>query len=517
MKSSDVIFYNGRIHFDPSRRSTVQALAISEGNVSEVGSSKRIMRLKNRNTKLINLRNRSVLPGLADSHIHLLGYAMRIQTLDLSNARSISAIQRVVARAGSERSRSAWILGRGWDQEKLREKRFPTKRDLDVVSNPVFLKRICGHVGVANSKALENAVVTDRTLDPEGGVIVRESGTREPNGVLEEGAMSLVDATVPRTSEDVRPLLIAASKKLLQMGLTFLHCIIQDLEELAIIRELKENGGILQSINAIIPSRFADRLTRSDANSEAPGNSMRIRAVKVYLDGSLGARTAALSEPYDDDPRNSGMLTTSREELTELAEVAKQENFQLCIHAIGDRAVRVAVEVLSHVFAATTCRRMRHRIEHASVIPSGFIVKMRKLGIVASVQPRFIYSDSWASERLGKTRLRGLYPFRSLIEEGVHVAAGSDAPVEDPNPFEGIWSAIARPGLAGNEKLTVGQAIGTYTTGAAFSSFSEGFRGTLRPGRSAEMVVLSSDPFESQTNDLRKIRVFNAIVDGEFT
>jgi predicted amidohydrolase YtcJ len=172
---------------------------------------------------------------------------------------------------------------------------------------------------------------------------------------------------------------------------------------------------------------------------------------------------------------------------------------------------------LSHVFGATMCRRMRHRIEHASVIPNGFIVKMRKLGIVASVQPRFVYSDSWANERLGKARLRCLYPFRSMIKEGVHVAAGSDAPVEDPNPFEGIWSAVARPGLVGNEKLTVGQAIGTYTTGAAFSSFSEGFRGSLRPGRSADMVVLSRDPFESQTNDLRTIRVLNAMVHGELT
>lgn len=517
MRGSDVIFYNGRIHIDPSSRSTVEALALSDGSVTKVGSSKRILRLKNRNTKLINLRNRSVLPGLADSHIHLLGYAMRIQTLDLSHARSISAIQRLVARAGSERTGSAWILGRGWDQEKLREKRFPTRRDLDFVSNPVFLKRICGHVGIANSKALEKTGVTDGTSDPEGGVIVRELGTREPNGVLEEGAMSLVEATIPKTSEDVRPLLVAASKELLQMGLTSLHCIIQDLEELAIIRELKENGSIWQSINAIIPSRFAGRLGHTDANSQALGNSMRIRAVKVYLDGSLGARTAALSEPYDDDPRTSGVLTTSREELTGLAEAAKRENFQLCIHAIGDRAVRLAVEVLSHVFGATICRRMRHRIEHASVIPNGFIVKMRKLGIVASVQPRFVYSDSWANERLGKARLRRLYPFRSMIKEGVHVAAGSDAPVEDPNPFEGIWSAVARPGLAGNEKLTVGQAIGTYSTGAAFSSFSERFRGTLRPGRSADMVVLSGDPFESQINDLPKMRVLNAIVDGELT
>ncbi len=442
---------------------------------------------------------------------------MRIQTLDLSHARSISTIQRLVARAGSEKTRIAWILGRGWDQEKLREKRFPTRRDLDFVSNPVFLKRICGHVGVANSKALEEAGISNGTLDPEGGVIARERGTREPNGVLEEGAMSLVEATVPRTREDVRPLLVAASKKLLQMGLTSLHCIIQDLEELAIIGELKKSGGILQSINAIIPSRFADRLGRSDANSEALGNSMRIRAVKVYLDGSLGARTAALSEPYDDDPRNSGMLTTSRGELTELAEVAKQENFQLCIHAIGDRAVRVAMEVLSHVFGATTCRRMRHRIEHASILPSGFIVKMRRLGIVASVQPRFVYSDSWANERLGKARLRRLYPFRSMIKEGVHVAAGSDAPVEDPNPFEGIWSAVVRPGLGGNERLTVGQAVGTYTTGAAYSSFSENFRGTLRHGQRAEMVVLNSDPFESTAEDLRKTAVLNAIVNGEPT
>ena len=517
MKSSNVIFYNGRIHIDPSSRSTVDALAISDGTVTEVGSSKRILRLKNRSTKLINLRNRPVLPGLTDSHIHLLGYAMMAQTLDLSQARSISTIQQLLSKAGSERTRNAWILGRGWDQEKLHEKRYPTRRDLDVVSHPVFLKRICGHVAVANSRALEKAGVTEATGDPEGGVIVRESGTREPNGVLEEGAMSFVEATIPRTGEDVRPLFVSASRKLLQMGLTSLHCIIQDLEELAIIRELKENGSIAQSINAIIPSRFVDPLLSNGTNSSEVGDSLRIRAMKVYLDGSLGARTAALSEPYEDDPLTTGMLTTSREKLSRLAETAKGENFQLCIHAIGDRAVRVAVEVLSQVFGAAKCKRMRHRIEHASIIPSSLIEKMHKLGIVASVQPRFVYSDSWASERLGKARLSQLYPFRSMIKGGVHVAAGSDAPIEDPNPFEGIWSAVVRPGIGGSERLTVGQVVGAYTMGAAYASFSEKFRGTLRPGHRADMVVLGSDPFESRTEDLRSVAVLKGIVNGEFT
>lgn len=515
LKDSNLIIYNGRIHIDPSRRSTAEALAISHGTVIDVGSSKRILRLKNRSTRLIDLRNRTVLPGLTDSHIHLLRYAMMIRNLDLSKARSISTIQQLLVKAGSDRSHNAWILGRGWDQEKLREKRYPTRRDLDIVPNPVLLTRICGHVAVANSKALEVADVKEGTVDPAGGVIAREPGTRQPNGVLEEEAMTLVEETVPRTREDVRPLLIKASKKLLQMGVTSLHCIVQDPQELDIIRELKENRSIAQSINAIIPSRFAERLLSNNENSDAPGDSMRVRAAKVFLDGSLGARTAALSEPYEDDPSTSGILTTSRERLSELAEAAKQENFQLCIHAIGDRAVKIAVEVMSRVFGPTLCRRMRHRIEHASILPNGLILKMRKLGIVASVQPRFVYSDSWANARLGKARLHHLYPFRSLIRGGVHVAAGSDAPVEDPNPFEGIWSAVARPGLGGNERLTVGQAVGMYTTGAAYASFSEGFRGALRPGQRADMVVLSRDPFKSPTEDLRHMVVLNSIVNGE--
>jgi predicted amidohydrolase YtcJ len=236
--------------------------------------------------------------------------------------------------------------------------------------------------------------------------------------------------------------------------------------------------------------------------------------VKLFLDGSLGARTAALNAPYSDEPGSSGMLTMNREHLERVVVKASEAGFQLCIHSIGDRAVDLATHVLDASFNTRNCKERRHRIEHASLITEESIQKMRRLGVIASVQPRFIYSDSWATQRLGLERLPNLYPFGTLTKQGVVLAAGSDCPVEDPNPFEGIWSAITRPGLDGSEALTVMQALAAYSRNAAYASFCEDTRGTLEPGKIADMVVVDRDPFESHPDSIRETKVIETIVNG---
>ena len=242
-------------------------------------------------------------------------------------------------------------------------------------------------------------------------------------------------------------------------------------------------------------------------------NGFRIGGIKLFLDGSLGARTAALGNPYDDAPGSSGMLTISKEQLLSVIDKTRDTGLQLCLHAIGDRAVAMGVETLSETLGPVECRKSRHRIEHASLVPPGLMRDMAELGLVASVQPRFIYSDSWAEKRLGK-RISFLYPFKSMLQAGIRLAAGSDSPSDDPSTVEGLWSAVSRPGLSSLERLTPSEALSCYTEGPAYASFSEDAQGSLQVGKWADITVLDHDPFES-TPDLRKLRVVQTIVRGK--
>lgn len=510
----DLILHNGRIYPTGKSRTHFDALAIWKGRITDLGSNHEILSLAAKHTTKKNLHARVVLPGFCDSHIHLLGYGMLLRTLDLSKTRSIEEMKKHVARASSQTSNDKWILGRGWDHEKLRDHRYPDRYDLDeATSNAVLLKRVCGHVAVANTKALSLAGISDDTSDPKGGVIVKDSNGK-PNGVLKERAIELVEKLVPQLVDETRKALTIASRRLAKLGLTSLHCIVNDLNELVELRKLKREGKILQSIYAIVPQALLDQLTAIGLATERGPEGFRIGGLKLYMDGSLGARTAALNAPYNDDPDSSGMLTVSREELEEVVAKAGRAGFQLCIHSIGDRAVDLAIEVLDGTLGARRCRESRHRIEHASIVTEDKIRKMHELGVIASVQPRFIYSDHWARERLGSERLRDLYPLRSLNREGILLTSGSDCPVEDPNPFEGIWSAVARPGLDNTETLTVSQALVTYSANAAYASFCENERGTLEPGKIADIVIVDRDPFECTLDSLRHTRVLETIIGG---
>jgi len=511
----DLILHSGKIYPEAASLRRFEAIAIRQGRVANIGTNKRILALKSKTTEIINLHGRSVIPGFHDSHIHLLNYGMLLRTLDLSHARSIDEIKRQVKRRTSAAPHNTWVLGRGWDDEKLREHRYPTREDLDLVSSsPVFLKRICGHVGVANSAALSLARIDNRVVAPNGGQILRDSRGRL-NGVLKETAIELVEKVVPESMDETKTALTQASRKLAKLGLTSLHCIISSLTELNALRELKREQRVPQSIYAILPASLTDRLESLRHSEEESVDHFRIGGIKLYLDGSLGARTAALNQPYRDDPTSSGMITLSAKELRTIVSKARDSKFQLCIHAIGDRAVDLAVQILGQTFGTNECKRLRHRIEHASIVNEESMMKMRRLGIIASIQPRFVYSDQWAEERLGARRLPQLYPFRSMRKAGILLTAGSDCPVEDPNPFEGVWSAIARPGFSQAERLTVSDALAAYTKNPSYASFSENFRGTLSPGKAADIVVLDRDPRESSLEALRKIRVVTTIIEGK--
>ena len=485
-----------------------------DGRVSTVGSTREILKLKSRSTQTLDLEGRAAFPGLADSHIHLLGTGMLMRTLDLSKARSIPEIQSTLAKASAGRSKEEWIIGRGWDQEKLQEGRYPNRRDADVVPNPVFLRRVCGHVALANSAALATVQIDEKTPDPSGGEIERDS-TGRLTGLLKEQALGLFAGSIPRDEKETREALIAAAQKLLSQGVTSLHCIIEDSLEFEVLRDLKKSGKIEQSIYAILPISMLDEAKSLLDKSGTPIDGFRVGGLKIFLDGSLGARTAALEKPYNDEPGTSGMLTTSRGQLVELARRARELGLQLCIHAIGDEAVELGVETLRETVGATECKKSRHRIEHASLLSPDLLREIANLGLVASVQPRFIYSDSWAEKRLGSDRIRYLYPFKSMIQAEIPVAAGSDSPSDDPSIPEGLWSAVTRPGLLPNERLTAREALSCYTVGGAFASFSEMDEGTLETGKWGNMVVFDRDPLDCAPEDLSRLRLVQTVVHGK--
>ena len=513
MANPDLILYNGRIYPQPDRQSRVEAISITDGRVTATGSSRDLLRLKAPSTNSVDLHGLVGVPGLADSHVHLQGYGMLLHTLDLSSARSIAEIQTMLAKAASRKLKDQWILGRGWDQEKLREHRYPDRSDVDIIANPVFFRRICGHVAVANSAALAKAGVNENTPDPFGGEIEKDS-TGKPNGILKERALEIVSRSVPRDEKAAREALLVASQKLLEQGVTSLHCIIEDEQEFKALKDLKHQGKIEQTIYAILPMNMLEQVGSMEDELGVWTNGFRIGGIKLFLDGSLGARTAALGNPYDDAPGSSGMLTTSKEQLLSVIDKTRDTGLQLCLHAIGDRAVAMGVETLSETLGAGECGKSRHRIEHASLVPPGLMRDMAELGLVASVQPRFIYSDSWAEKRLGK-RISYLYPFKSMLQAGIHLAAGSDSPSDDPSTAEGLWSAVSRPGLPTGENLTPSEALSCYTTGASYASFSENEEGTLDAGKWANMTIVDRDPFESAPEELRKLRVVQTIVRGK--
>ncbi|HEV2118872.1 MAG TPA: amidohydrolase [Candidatus Bathyarchaeia archaeon] len=512
MANPDLILYNGRIYLQPDRQSRVEAISITDGGVTATGSSRDLLRFKAASTNSVDLHGLVGVPGLADSHVHLLGYGMLLRTLDLSSARSIAEIQTMLAKVASGKPKDQWILGRGWDQEKLRDHRYPDRSDVDITTNPAFFRRICGHVAVANSTALAKAGVDENTPDPFGGEIERDS-TGKPNGILKERALEIVSRSVPRHEKETREALLVASQKLLEQGVTSLHCIIEDDQEFKALKDLKHQGKIAQTIYAILPMNMLEQVASMEDELAVWGNGFRIGGIKLFLDGSLGARTAALGSPYDDAPGSSGMLTMSKEQLLSAIDKTRDTGLQLCLHAIGDRAVAMGVETLTETLGSRECQKSRHRIEHASLVPPELMRDMAELGLVASVQPRFIYSDSWAEKRLGK-RVSYLYPFKSMIQAGIHLAAGSDSPSDDPSTAEGLWSAVSRPGLSSLERLTPSEALSCYTKGPAYASFSENVQGTLQVGKWANMTVLDHDPLESTPDALRKLRVVQTIVRG---
>jgi hypothetical protein len=499
------------------------AIVVTEGVVTDVAPADEI-RKKYPYARVIDVTGTTLLPGLTDAHGHLYGLGLSLDTVNLVGAVSY---EEVVTRV-KERARRAqpgeWILGRGWDQNRWPGKQFPTAAPLDaaVPDHPVWLRRIDGHAGLANSAAMRAAGVTASTPDPDGGRIIRDA-SGNPTGVFVDTAEGLIDRAVPPPSFQLRKSrVLAAAQKIAENGLTEIHDPGADEETIRAVRELiDEKRFPIRDYTMIADNARAldDWFARGKLIDY--GGRLSVRSIKLYADGALGSRGAALLAPYNDDPGNVGLLVSKPERLADVARRARTAGFQVNTHAIGDRGVRNAIDAYE---AVRVTPQDRFRIEHFQVVAPSDFARVARDGIIASMQPTHATSDMyWAEDRVGSERIKGAYAWRTVLNSGGRLAFGSDFPVEAVNPFFGIYAAVTRQDQKGwpaggwypEQTLTLAEAIRGFTVDAAYAAFEESSRGTIEPGKLADFTIVDGDLYATPPSELFKMKVRYTVVGGE--
>jgi len=508
--------FNANVITLDSKRPKAEAIAIQNGKIIAVGSNEEIRRHITNRTRVTDAKDKTVVPGFVDCHVHMTGFGRSLQTLDLRSAKSIKEMQQKLREYAQKNPERSWVLGGRWDQERFAEKRYPNRWDLDaaVTDKPVFLIRVCGHVGVGNSKTLRLAGITKETTI-DGGEIDLDEATGEPNGILRENALELVWKIVPKPSpKELEEACLLACRKAVETGLTGVHWIMDSADEMRTIQKLYSEGKLPLRVYLGIPVDLLDELVSLGLLTGFGNDMVKIGFVKILADGSLGARTAALKEPYSDSPEASGMMLYAQKKLNKLVLKVHKAGLQLAVHAIGDRAIEAVLKAFSKALRRFPRENHRHRIEHCSVLNPRLISRMKRLGLVASVQPHFVVSDFWVVDRLGKARARWVYPFKTLMREGLTVASGSDSPVEPISPLLGIWAAVERKSFP-EESLTVEEALKTYALNAAYASFDENKKGTIEAGKFADLTILSEDLTKIPPDKIKNVTVEMVLVNGK--
>jgi len=517
-----VIFVNGNLITMDSHRPRAQAIAIRDGTIIGVGNNEEMLSVAEQNAKVIDFDGKTVLPGFADSHVHLIEYGLMLSStiVDVREARSIDEIKEIIGKKAREKPRRNWIVGHGWDTTLLAERRPPNRWDLDEVApnNPVMITDMGGHLCSANTLALKLANIGKDTESPPGGKIDKDPDTGAPTGILRETAATKIEELIAYRDEEIVTALSYALHEAVEHGLTSVHCIVQTAQHIRAFQKLLARGELPLRVYLLISSSLLQNLSSLGLYTGFGNPKLKIGAIKVMLDGSIEGRTAALTKPYEGEPDNSGIPWLTEEKLYDIVSQAHKAGFQLAIHAIGDRAIHMVLDSMERMLKETPRRDHRHRIEHASLLDNKSIGRMNNLGVIASVQPIFMAPDmDWMLEPLGHNRATELGErYRTLLNAGVTVTAGSDCPADSTmSPLMGIQSAVTRHGFVPVEKITVEQALSLYTINSAFASFEEESRGTIQVGKQADLVVLSGDPMGISPDKIGDIKVDMTIVNGE--
>jgi predicted amidohydrolase YtcJ len=532
---ADVIFIHGNIYtgmVDPSSMAAgkrAEAIAVKADRVLAVGARDAVMKSKGPDTKVVDLGGHFVMPGFNDAHMHLASAGFEKLNVNLVGVKTLDEFRERIQARAEKAVPGEWIVGEGWDETLWPVKAVPTRWDLDEVTNghPAYMDRVDGHIAVANTRALQLASVTVASRDPEGGRIDRdENGT--PNGILREGARDAVRAVIPKPNHDQRRKAIeTAMAEISSYGLTS----VQDnssWEDFQVYQELEHEGKLNVRISEWLPFDDSVDALNSKRNSQpASDNLLHTGMLKGFMDGSLGSKTAALLEPYSDDPKNSGLPQYDHAKLNAMTRERLLAGYQIGFHAIGDRGVQMALDAFDEaekaakdggVKATDGGENFRLRVEHAQVTTPQQIVRFKQFKVIASMQPSHLLTDmNWAESRLGAKRAASSYAWADFLKHGVVLAFGTDYPVERVSPFRGLYAAVTRQSEDGKktyypeQKLTIEQAIAAYTTGSAYAEFAEKQKGKLEPGMLADFVVLDQDitsvPFAKilSTNVLRTV------------
>ncbi|HEY7753945.1 MAG TPA: amidohydrolase [Steroidobacteraceae bacterium] len=528
-----LVLFNGNVHTGVPGAPRAQAVLSVGGRIVFAGASDEALRRAPDGARAIDLRGATVLPGLADAHAHLSGIGWRELDFDLTGVPGLAELQeRLRARAATDPA--DWIVGRGWIESKWSPAAFPSRQDLDaaVSSKPVVLERADGHAVVVNSLALGIAGIGKDTADPAGGEILRDAATGEPTGMLVDAAADLVTRHVPpRSADDLRRALLAGADRSVRLGWTQLQVAGMNWREIDELCRLYADGRVKLRVYAAIdaPGPDAEKLLAAGRRYRSCDPRLTVRAIKLYIDGALGSRGAALLEPYSDSPESRGLLRNPPEEILRVAKAGLASGIQVWTHAIGDRGNRIVLDQYEQALAAVPERARavpdpRPRIEHVQVIADEDIARLARLGVIASMQPSHAISDMlFAPARLGPARIGRAYAWRKVLEAGAVLAGGSDAPVEQGDPRIEYYAAVARRTLEGfarpdwglDQRLSRDEALAALTTGPAYAAFEERVRGTIETGKWADFSVFSMDLTQVPEGAILQSRAMMTVIGGE--
>jgi len=516
-------YINGYIYSSFKPIKVVDSIVVSGDKIIYVGNSnKAVSIVKSLDGDIIDLDNKVVLPGFIDSHMHIDGLAFSLNSVDLRGVKSIDEFRRRIRDFYNSHKEYSWIVGRGWDQELFKDNRWPNRWDIDdiIPDKPALFIRVCGHAALVNTKALE---ITGFLDNPPRSKYFDRDRDNNLTGIVFEEAISIFKSKIKYGVEEHIKMIEEALHYIASYGVTTVGYVSASPDILHILNILKNRFGRLPiRIRAYMKPESLDYLVKLGISRGFGDAYLKIMGIKLFVDGSLGARTALLSEPYSDDPDNYGLQVMDLDMLRMFINKSDSNNLQLTIHAIGDKAIDHIIKLYNEL--GDKVKINRHRIEHASILRKDQIDKLRELGVYISIQPHFVISDSWVIDRLGVDRVSWIYPFNTLYKSKVNLGFSTDSPVEPIDPWKTIYASITRGYYDGiklakytdNEKLDLETSLYLYTMGSAKLLHMDDIAGSIEKGKYADFIVLDKDPFKVSDKELKDIKCIATVVGGEF-